>query len=532
MAHVQSQRQSRAGAPTKTSRVGRLQRFHSHGIVDPDTDRSLFMHSIAVTKPAARLAADARRVLANPYFPGEKTHAGTPRAKELVDRVLALSEDETSRLFGDTVARFSRRHRHFEKILDGHFELVRHLIEQPERLTLERRLLVGAHFTREYSVEAAALFNPSIVFAPDQSGVAAGAARFIMAVRAVGEGHLSSIGFRTGSLDASGTPSFDAHGPYVVQGKRTAPRAYDKYLFREKLRELGGSNEIADAVLSRVPDAFGLPELERSLGELEADGPPAAISFETMKIMRVLASSNYVTTFPADSTLAERVIFPAGPNETRGMEDARFVRFVGEDGVVKYYATYTAYDGFEIVPQLIETDDFRTFTIATLNGAAAQNKGMALFPRLIGGKYVMLSRHDGISLQLAVSDNVRFWNDVTPLDWPESPWELVHGGNCGSPLETEKGWLVLTHGVGAVRRYAIGALLLDRDDPRRVIGRLREPLLEPEENEREGYVPNVLYTCGAVIHAGRLVMPYGYADSGIRIALVSLDDLLRELCKG
>jgi predicted GH43/DUF377 family glycosyl hydrolase len=367
------------------------------------------------------------------------------------------------------------------------------------------------------------------VLAPDQAGLAYGAARFIMAVRAVGEGHLSSIAFRTGILGPSGTPKFDVPGPFLVPGERTPPRAYDKHLFREKLRELEASNEIADAVLSRVPDAFSLPELERSLGELEAHGPPAAISFETVKIIRVLASSNYVTTFPADSTLAERVIFPAGPNETRGMEDARFVRFAGADGAVKYYATYTAYDGFEIVPQLIETDDFRTFTIATLNGAAAQNKGMALFPRRIGGKYMMLSRHDGISLQLAVSDHVRFWNEATPLVWPESPWELIHGGNCGSPIETEAGWLVLTHGVGAMRRYAIGAILLDRDDPRRVIGRLREPLLEPVEDEREGYVPNVLYTCGALIHGNRLIMPYGYADSGIRVATVALDELLREL---
>jgi predicted GH43/DUF377 family glycosyl hydrolase len=491
------------------------------------------MCAIAIKKTAVRLAPDARRVLANPYFPGESVHvSGTPRAKAVVERVLALPEDEANRLFADTVARFSHRHRHYETILDRHFESVRHLADHPERLTLERRRLVGAHFTREYSVEAAALFNPSIVLAPDQSGLPSGVARFIMAVRAVGEGHLSSIGFRTGSLDASGTPTFDALGPYVVPGERTPPRAYDKHLFREKLRELDASNELADAVLSRVSDTFALHELERSLDELDAAGPPAAISFETMKIIRVLASSNYVTTFPADSTLAERVIFPAGPNETRGMEDARFVRFVAEGGAVKYYATYTAYDGFEIVPQLIETEDFRTFAIATLNGAAAQNKGMALFPRPIGGKYVMLSRHDGISLQLAVSDNVRFWNDVTPLEWPESPWDLIHGGNCGSPLETEDGWLVLTHGVGAMRRYAIGALLLDRDDPRRVIGRLREPLLEPDEDEREGYVPNVLYTCGALIHEDRVVIPYGYADSGIRVALVALEDLRRALRKG
>jgi predicted GH43/DUF377 family glycosyl hydrolase len=265
------------------------------------------------------------------------------------------------------------------------------------------------------------------------------------------------------------------------------------------------------------------------LAELERHGPPHAIWFETVKIIRVLASSNYVTTFPADSALSERVIFPVGPNETRGMEDARFVRFVGSGGAVKYYATYTAYDGFEIVPQLIETDDFVTFTIATLNGAAAQNKGMAIFPRPIDGKYVMLARQDRENLHVVVSDNVRFWNDVTEVYRPSMPWELLHTGNCGSPLETEAGWLVLTHGVGPMRRYAIGAMLLDLEDPCRVIGHLSEPLLEPDEAEREGYVPNVLYTCGGLIDRDRLVLPYGFSDSGVGVALVSVPDLLTEL---
>jgi predicted GH43/DUF377 family glycosyl hydrolase len=284
-------------------------------------------------------------------------------------------------------------------------------------------------------------------------------------------------------------------------------------------------------VLNRLGDRFTPDELEASLVAREANGPAPAIWFETAKIIRVLASSNYVTTFPTSSHLSERVIFPAGPNETRGMEDARFVLFTESDGSTKYYATYTAYDGFSILPQLIETEDFVRFTISTLNGAAAQNKGMALFPRRIGGKYVMLSRRDRENLHLSTSNDVHLWDDLAELYRPQQPWELMQVGNCGSPIETPAGWLVLTHGVGPMRRYAIGALLLDLEHPDRVIGRLSAPLLEPDESEREGYVPNVLYTCGALVHRGELVVPYGFSDSGVAFAQVSMEDLLQTLLR-
>ena len=236
-----------------------------------------------------------------------------------------------------------------------------------------------------------------------------------------------------------------------------------------------------------------------------------------------------MTTFPATSNLNERVIFPAGPNETRGMEDARFVLFTEADGSTKYYATYTAYDGFSILPQLIETEDFVRFTISTLNGAAAQNKGMALFPRRIGGKYVMLSRRDRENLHVSTSNDVHRWDDLAELYRPHHPWELLQVGNCGSPIETPDGWLVLTHGVGPMRRYAIGAMLLDLENPGRVIAHLSTPLIEPDETEREGYVPNVVYTCGALIHGDDLVVPYGFSDSGIAIAQVPVADLLSAL---
>jgi predicted GH43/DUF377 family glycosyl hydrolase len=486
------------------------------------------MPSIVVTRTRHRFLPDAHRVLARPYSLGEELQ-GPSRTAQLVARIVAIPEADVSGLLAGILATFAHRHRGYREILDRHFRLVSQHVASNAAISNERRLLIGAYFTHEYAVEAAALFNPSIVLAPDQSRLRPGERRFIMALRAVGEGHLSSIEFRSGTIHGAGELTFEPPGTFLVPGHRTAPRSYNKVLFSSKLQELGVANELADSVLDRLSHEFSLADLEGSLAELEKHGPPHAIWFETAKIIRVLASSNYVTTFPPDSALSERVIFPAGPNETRGMEDARFVRFTGNGGAIKYYATYTAYDGFEIVPQLIETDDFVTFTIATLNGYAAQNKGMALFPRLINGKYVMLSRRDRENLHLAVSDDVRFWNEVIELYRPSRPWELLHSGNCGSPLETEAGWLVLTHGVGPMRRYALGALLLDLEDPRKVIGHLAEPLLVPDETEREGYTPNVVYTCGGLIDGDRLVLPYGFSDSGIGVALVSLPELLAEL---
>jgi predicted GH43/DUF377 family glycosyl hydrolase len=392
--------------------------------------------------------------------------------------------------------------------------------------------LIGAYFTHEYSVEAAALFNPSIVPAPDQSGVPSGAKRFVMSLRAVGEGHLSSIEFRSGVLGANGEIEIDDAGSHLVAGRRTPHAQFDKAHFTAKLQELGAINELSSALLERLGSKFTPEELEAALSIRESGGAPPAIWFETAQIIRVLASSNYVMTFAADSNLAERVIFPAGPNETRGMEDARFVLFTDSDGATKYYATYTAYDGFSILPQLIETEDFVQFRISTLNGAAAQNKGMALFPRRIRGKYVMLSRRDRENVHLSMSDDVHHWNDVAELYRPQYPWELLHIGNCGSPIETPAGWLVLTHGVGPMRCYSIGAMLLDLEDPGHVKGHLATPLIEPDEDEREGYVPNVVYTCGAIVHADELIVPYGFSDSGVAIARVPLADLLEALSAG
>ncbi|MBK8480651.1 MAG: glycoside hydrolase family 130 protein [Proteobacteria bacterium] len=485
---------------------------------------------MVISRSGFVLRPDPRRVLARPFLPGEEiVGGGKSRALLLLERILALAEPEVATALAGVMADFASRHKAFEQLLERHFERVAHHLPAGAGLSRERRLLIGAYFTHEYSVEAAALFNPSMVLAPDQRGLAAGACRFLMSLRAVGEGHVSSIEFRSGTIDSANHVSFDAVGSMLVNGQRTSPTSYDKKQFCAKLAELGADNRLSREVLGSLADRFTPEDLERALALLEREGAPPALRYETAKLIRVLAASSYVTRFPADSELAERVIFPAGPNETRGMEDARFVRFVEDDGAVKYYATYTAFDGFEIFPQLIETEDFVSFAISTLNGAAAQNKGMALFPRRVDGKYLMLSRKDRENLHLASSTDVRFWHDVAALHAPSSFWELQQIGNCGSPLETEAGWLVLTHGVGPMRRYTLSALLLDRADPWRVIGALPLPLLAPDDEEREGYVPNVLYSCGGMIHGDTLVLPYGCSDQGVSLALIALPELLAAL---
>jgi predicted GH43/DUF377 family glycosyl hydrolase len=475
------------------------------------------------------LRPDPSRVLAKPYLPGEEIFTETAtRASLLITRILGLPEKDVGATLERTLAGFQTRHKDFEKLLERHFEMVSQRVDV-SGLSRARRLLIGAYFTHEYSVEGAALFNPSIVPAPDQTGLRAGAQRFVMSLRAVGEGHISSIEFRTGQIDRESAMTFDALGPKLVAGTRAPPAHYDRAQFLAKLDELDAANEIARAILDSLPEMFTPTELAASIERIERDGTPHAISFETVKIVRALAASNYVSTFPADSVLSERVIFPAGPHETRGMEDARFVRFTEQDGTPTYYATYTAFDGFEILPQLIQTDDFLSFRITTLNGPAAQNKGMALFPRRVGGRYVMLSRRDRENLHLATSTNVHHWADVTDLYRPRHSWELLQIGNCGSPIETKAGWLVITHGVGPMRRYVLGALLLDLDDPCRVIGHLTEPLLDPQGAEREGYVPNVVYSCGAMLNGDDLVLPYGLSDGAASVAVISMPQLLAKM---
>ncbi len=487
------------------------------------------MQKLSIERTAHRFLPDPRRVIAKPHLPGEEIFFpdGRSRVKVVLERILAIPESDVSTIVSEVLAGFGHRHREFTRVLQEHFELVARHLEPGVMLTEDRRLLVGAYFTNEYSIEAAALFNPSMVPAPDQSGLAAGQQRFIMSVRAVGEGHISSIGFRNGTIDKRGRLKVEAVSPYATTGVRTTP-IYEKPLFGRTLGELGANAGIAAQVLDPLSDHFTFDELDARVNPLKDQLPgDGSDVFETIKLIDLLATSNYVVTYPNASAISERVIFPAGPRESQGMEDARFVRFVHDDGSVAYFATYTAFDGVGVIPQLIETDDFISFKVATLNGSQARNKGMALFPRKVGGKFMMLGRSDRENTYLLRSDNVRFWNETQLLQSPQRSWELVQIGNCGSPIETDAGWLVITHGVGPMRRYALGAMLLDLEDPSRAIAHLPEPLMVPQEDEREGYVPNVLYSCGSMVHDDRLVLPYGFSDGGIKVATIHLPDLLQ-----
>lgn len=481
---------------------------------------------VAMKRTTVRLVPNPRRVIVKRFTPGfEIVSEDITRARRIVSRILALSEEEAVRALEETHARFDERHEDLRGIFEGGFAAVSSEVPHAGDLSSERRLLIGAYFTHEYAIEAAALTNPSMVVAPDQSGLAPGQTRFIMSVRGIGEGHVSSIQFRSGVVDASGEVEMEPVSQRVTTASRRAP-SYDKGLFGAKLVELRANSEIAAAVLERLPDPFTIYELEAAIAvidEVHGGGPEAVRATRTL---HWLASSNYHSTFSTTSKLSERVLFPAGPAESNGMEDARFVRFVEGDGSVTYFATYTAYDGFQVLPQLIETRDFVEFRIATLNGASARGKGIALFPRMIGGRYVALGRQDSETNSVMWSDNVHFWHESVPLQTPERDWELMQIGNCGSPIETSAGWLVITHGVGPMRQYALGAILLDLNDPSRVIGHLERPLLEPDQSERDGYVPNVVYSCGSMLAGGRLIVPYGFSDIGTRIATIPIDELL------
>jgi predicted GH43/DUF377 family glycosyl hydrolase len=486
--------------------------------------------AIPVLRGGDRLLPDPRRVLARPHVAAwrEVFRNGGAHAKHVLERLLEIPPDKVSTVLEDVRVRYGHRHRDLEQILMGHFEIVAADLPDGVDLSPEQRLLIGAYFTMEYSVESAALFNPSIVPGPEQSRTPPDSCRFVLSLRAVGEGHISSIEFRSGIVDGQGAIALDPTTPFLRTGQRSHPR-FSRQHVGDRAVELGADPDVCARLVESLPEFFDAAHLDAAVRNLERTEINRASAFETVKLVRLVTASNYEGTFPADSILSERILVPAGPRETQGMEDARFVRFVDENGAATYYATYTAFDGFSILPQLIETPDFERFRVCTLSGRYARNKGLALFPRRIGGRYAMLGRHDEQGLHLMYSDDVRVWVESHPLLGPRHPWGIMKIGNCGSPLETPEGWLVLTHGVGPLREYSIGAVLLDLEDPSRVIGDLTEPLLRPDESEREGYVPNVVYTCGAMVHGKHLVLPYGFADRGARFATVELAALLDRL---
>lgn len=476
-----------------------------------------------VKRKKMKIVGDNSRVITLPHVPSK-----IPRINNIIKRVLKLSEAEATDQLEETFLLFADRHKNLDQLLMKHYDRVSEYVIKKETISKTQKLLIGAFFTMEYSIESAALFNPSIVLHPDQSLLPEGSIRFIMSLRATGEGHISSIVFRSGILNKNMSINFDSVSEYVETPLMVHDAFYDNNLFELKLKDLKAWNETSKIIMSSLPTFFTHEELKKSIREVFLDSDFTPDSWTTTTI-HWLADSNYKIRFDDATAVSERVIFPVSANESKGIEDARFVKFTHESGDITYYATYTAYNGRRILSQLIETEDFQTFKMITLNGQGVKNKGMALFPRKINDKYAMLSRQDGENNYIMYSDNLHFWYESKLLQEPEQPWEFVQIGNCGSPIETDKGWIVMTHGVGNMRQYSIGVILLDLEDPTKVIAHLEDPLLTANEEEREGYVPNVIYSCGSMLLNDKLIIPYAMSDVATRIAIVDVNDLFEKM---
>lgn len=476
------------------------------------------------------LHPDPKRVLLRPFVPALIVkpvghQEPNPRVLSLFSRVMQLSESAVEEKLAEVFEDFHERHDALCHIFSERFEQTRHMLPTDLDLSAARRSLLGSYFTNEYSLEASALFNPSMVVAPDQSGLAPGEVRFFLSLRATGEGHISSITFRSGIVTLEGDIRLDPVTRYVRQPLPHPAARYELKTFRRKLQELGIDSKAAVDATSSLPQSFLMEDLVALVRKIRVNEVDPDLRRAGERAL-TLAQANYTVRFPDGLHISEKILFPYAPSERNGIEDARFVRFQEPDSQTIYYATYTAYDGNVVLPQLLQTNDFQEFKICTLNGPAVCNKGLALFPRKIGESYAMLGRQDGENIHLMFSDDLHFWYESKVIMRPTQPWEFVQLGNCGSPIETPEGWLVLTHGVGPMRKYCIGAALLDLNDPSRVIGRLREPLLHPTPDEREGYVPNVLYSCGGMLHGENLILPYAISDTSTRFAVVPLAALL------
>jgi predicted GH43/DUF377 family glycosyl hydrolase len=482
-----------------------------------------------VTRSPHRLEANPSRVITRLFVPGQEGFEyQESRAGAVLARILALDEGQVRSSLDDVVIRFDGRHRDLAGTFRRHARELADRLDPDLELSEARKLLLGATFTSEYAFEAAALCNPSIVAHPDQAGTVAGSLRFVMSVRGIGEGHRSSIGFRTGVVDAAGGITIDDPAPFATVGA-AEPALLDAAVFRSELARVDDAGEAADFVLDQLGERFTQAALEQQFARLQTSLSTRRHARETISLLRTIAQRTYAVEFPDRITVSERVLWPSMGAEQAGMEDARFVRFIDDDGSITFYATYTAYSGSHISQQLLETTDFQSFTSAPIVGSAAANKGLALFPRRIGGRFAAMSRSDRESNTVAYSDHLSVWTGALACQSPTRVWEVLQLGNCGSPIETDAGWLVLTHGVGPMRTYSIGAILLDLDDPTRIIGQLPQPLLSPATDEQDGYVPNVVYSCGALVHADTVVLPYGISDAAIGIATVPLSELLAAL---
>ena len=482
------------------------------------------MTPIPVVRSGVRLLPDPTRRIMKRYMPPDNGTMGRSRVERILRRVSALSEEEIDATLIGLYEAYASRHPGFDDDLLNGFAAVEPWVVDAKSMNDATRRLIGAYFLHEYTPEGAALTNPSIVAHPNQDDLAEGALRVVISLRAVGEGHISSIEFRIGQIDRTGQIEVAEPLP-IVKGTRETP-LFDRSVFHKQLLDLGTDPELIEDALGSLGERFTMVELDAVLATLQAESRAQPVSQQMIHTMHWLASSNYKVSFASESDISQRILIPNGPAESHGLEDARFVRFIELDGSIIYYGTYTAYDGYNILPQLIETTDFQTFRISTLNGSSAVNKGIALFPRRIGGRYAALGRSDGESNFIMMSDKVRVWAESHRIQVPVRPWELLQIGNAGAPIETEAGWLVITHGVGPMRQYALGAILLDINEPSQVIGHLLEPLLVPNQDERDGYVPNVVYSCGSLVHDSHLVIAYGMSDTHAGFATFSVDALL------
>jgi predicted GH43/DUF377 family glycosyl hydrolase len=468
---------------------------------------------------------DSSRVIARFMYMNDE------RGAALIARVLEMSPKQQQEAVLQILRDFSKRHRSISKVFEKHFNKVSHLFGQlhidPQKLSNSQKVLIGSYFTMEYSIEAAAFFNPSIMEDPDQSELAYGEKRVIISFRATGEGHLSSIVFRSGVVDLNGRITLEPPGKMLESPEHVKSHTYHKTSFSQKMEEMQSCDNMAyELMMDKLPETFTYEDFKKYVEETKSLVRNDTMSLNLLNEMMWLARSHYEMDFSVDTAISERVIFPIADTEQKGIEDARFVKFTDDDGESTYYATYTAFDGITILPKLLVTKDFYHFKVVPIHGEVVQNKGMALFPRKINGKYVMLCRLDGVNNYIAYSDDINVWRKANLLQTPKYPWEFVQMGNCGSPIETPDGWLVITHGVGPVREYSIGVSLFDLENPEIEIGRLSRPLFSSNEKEREGYVPNVVYSCGSMVHQGNLIIPYAMSDYASTYATVNLSELL------
>ncbi|WP_345951141.1 MULTISPECIES: glycoside hydrolase family 130 protein [unclassified Mucilaginibacter] len=481
---------------------------------------------LSIERKAVKVNPDPKRVIARFFFNGNE------RSKDVIQRVMEVDEERVFSLISPLLQEYSSRHRNITRVLNRHCAKLKHLFTELEidfdSLSVYRKLLIGSYFTHEYSIESAAFFNPSIIEDPDQSDLEAGERRVIISFRAVGEGHISSITFRRALFDKNNNITVMPAGNYIDEAEIVRNAVYNKKLFFEKATTTQINVDVLKELEEKLDHHFEYTNLRRLIQDSQSLQHDDMRKLEYDKVLW-LADSYYEIVFSLDTDISDRVIFPISEYERKGIEDARFVKFINDDGSWSYYATYTAYDGALIMPKLLQTNDFINFRIMPLYGAGAQNKNLALFPRKINGKYVMMSRIDGCNNYIMYSDKINIWEKPEVLQKPKFSWEFIQIGNCGSPIETEDGWLVITHGVGPMRKYVLGASLLKLDDPAIEIGRLKEPLLTPNNDEREGYVPNVIYSCGSIVHNDKLIIPYGLSDYSSSFAEVDLKTLLNKL---